>query len=147
MLFFQKPSVAYVLGLGGTCSDGLKGSSMLFVSYGGCGVACYANCEGSSVVLNDANGSNDVIVGSSYCIEGSSVAVHVDSGVDDRCLCGVEGSSDAFNTAVDVVGDQIDCSYGIKGSFIVVCVVAEGPSILIESSIIGNERFFKSVMI
>ncbi|KAK8805316.1 hypothetical protein WA158_007052 [Blastocystis sp. Blastoise] len=104
---------------------------MLFELCSGGGVACYANCEGSSVVLNDANGSNDVIVGSSYCIEGSSVAVHVNSGVDED-IC----SSDVFNTAVDVVGDQIDCSYGIKG-----------PSILIESSIIGNERFFKSVMI
>ncbi|KAK8793529.1 hypothetical protein WA158_004888 [Blastocystis sp. Blastoise] len=105
--------VVYVLSLGVTCSDGLKGSSMLFVSYGGCGVACYANCEGSSVVLNDGNGSNDADVGSS---------------------CFIDGSSDAFNTAVDVIGDQTDCSYGIKGSFIDV-----GPSILMESSIIGND--------
>ncbi|KAK8799417.1 hypothetical protein WA158_002632 [Blastocystis sp. Blastoise] len=113
--------VVYVLGLGITCSDGLKGSSMLFVSYGGCGVACYANCEGSSVALNDANGSVYVDIGSSYGIEGSSVVVHVNSGVDED-IC----SSDVFNTAADVVGDQVDCSYGIKGSFIVVCVVAEG---------------------
>ncbi|KAK8801109.1 hypothetical protein WA158_001880 [Blastocystis sp. Blastoise] len=75
--------VVYVLGLGITCSDGLKGSSMLFVSYGGCGVACYANCEGSSVALNDANGSVYVDIGSSYGIEGSSVVVHVNSGVDE----------------------------------------------------------------
>ncbi|KAK8809730.1 hypothetical protein WA158_000673 [Blastocystis sp. Blastoise] len=101
---------------------------MLFELCSGGGVACYANCEGSSVVLNDANGSNDVIVGSSYCIEGSSVAVHVNSGVDEDICVVLKVCFIDVNVAMDVVGDQIDCSYGIKG-----------PSILIESSIIGNE--------
>ncbi|KAK8797490.1 hypothetical protein WA158_005836 [Blastocystis sp. Blastoise] len=113
----------YALGLGGTCYDG---SSMLFVSYRGGGVACYANCEGSSVVLNNANDSNDVDVGSSYCIEGSLVVVHVNSDADDRSLCDVKGCFIDVTTAVDVVGDQVDCYYGIKGSFIAVSVVSEG---------------------
>ncbi|KAK8800709.1 hypothetical protein WA158_000674 [Blastocystis sp. Blastoise] len=131
----------YVLSLGGTCSDGLKGCSMLFVSYRGGGVACYANCEGSSVIVSDSNSDIGVDVGSSCFIDGSSVVVHVNSDVDNRCLCGVCFID--VNVAMDVVGDQVDCSYDIKGYSTVVVVVAErindeGRSFLMESWINGN---------
>ncbi|KAK8792324.1 hypothetical protein WA158_002631 [Blastocystis sp. Blastoise] len=101
---------------------------MLFELCSGGGVACYANCEGSSVIVSDSNSDIGVDVGSSCFIDGSSVVVHVNS---DVCFIDV-------NVAVDVVGDQVDCSYDIKGYSTVVVVVAERRSFLMESWINSN---------
>ncbi|KAK8790830.1 hypothetical protein WA158_003027 [Blastocystis sp. Blastoise] len=92
---------------------------MLFELCSGGGVACYANCEGSSVIVSDSNSDIGVDVGSSCFIDGSSVVVHVNSDVDNRCLCGVEG----YSTVVVVVAERIN---------------DEGRSFLMESWINSN---------
>ncbi|KAK8810175.1 hypothetical protein WA158_002603 [Blastocystis sp. Blastoise] len=102
---------------------------MLFELCSGGGVACYANCEGSSVIVSDSNSDIGVDVGSSCFIDDVCVVLKI-------CFIDV-------NVAMDVVGDQVDCSYDIKGYSTVVVVVAErindeGRSFLMESWINSN---------